>query len=145
MPRPNSYDLMPIVPGACIPAPSDLSTSEQRRWVEVAGSLPSDWFGPGNAMLLKQYVRHAGFADELAQDIKRLRNALKTETNSKELRRAEIALRHALRSHGFQSQRLVSLATKMKLSQQSRYSRSDAAYSNASDGGAALKRPWEDY
>jgi hypothetical protein len=121
-----------------------LEPAQQARWVEIVGSLPPDWFGPANFPLLRQLVRHIGFADDLTADISRLRSVLATATDSKELRQAAIALQHALRAHGFQSQHIASLSGKLRLTQRSKYARADAAYSASKDGGYR-KRPWEDW
>jgi hypothetical protein len=48
------------------------------------------------------------------------------------------------RAHGAESDRIMSLSVKLKLSQSSRYARNDAAYSGARNAGTSPP-PWVDW
>ena len=49
-----------------------------------------------------------------------------------------------LRSHGYQTERIGNLSTKLRLTKQSRYDAS-SAYRAAKDAGSAMKKPWLDW
>jgi hypothetical protein len=48
------------------------------------------------------------------------------------------------RAHGFETDRIVSLSTKLKLTKASRYARNDAAYAGAK-GVPGKPEPWNDW
>jgi hypothetical protein len=115
----------------------DLQPEEQAHWIAIAAALPPDWFNGGSAPLLKQLCRHIHNADLLAKDIAQERRALAAGEP-----KARSALLRALRCHGFETDRIISLSTKLRLTKLSRYRRADAAYAAARDGSAhpALQR-----
>jgi hypothetical protein len=135
--RKSAADLGPIIPGAerRPPPPADLEPAEQAHWLAITAALPPDWFNGGSAPLLVQLCRHINNADELAKEIARLR--AEPEVDAKELRRA-------LQMHGYQTDRIVSLSTKLKLTQKSRYGRSDAAFSGVRNVSVGPD-PWTDW
>jgi hypothetical protein len=141
--RKSAADLAPIIPGAerRPPPPDDLQPEERAHWTAISGALPSDWFHGGSWPLLKQLCRHIHNADELAKDIARLRGELAT---GEPKARPSPRLRQTLRAHGFETDRIISLSTKLKLTQKSRYARNDAAYAGAK-GVAASPAPWDDW
>ena len=49
-----------------------------------------------------------------------------------------------LRSHGYQTERIGNLSTKLRLTKQSRYDAS-SAYRAAKDAGSVMKKPWLDW
>jgi|GraSoiStandDraft_41_1057321.scaffolds.fasta_scaffold642849_1 hypothetical protein len=143
--RKSAEDLGPIIPGVerRPPPPDDLEPAEQAHWAAITGALPWDWFNGGSAPLLKQLCRHIHNADELAQDIAQLRG----ELAAAEPKARPGVLRQTLRmqrAHGFESDRIASLSTKLKLTKMSRYARSDAAYAGAK-GTATSPDPWTDW
>jgi hypothetical protein len=143
--RKSAEDLGPIIPGAerRPPPPDDLDPAERAHWIAITGALPADWFNGGSAPLLKQLCRHIHNANELAKDIAQLRGELAVA----EPKARPSALRELLRvqrSHGFESDRIVSLSTKLKLTLKSRYGRNDAAYAGVK-GTATSPPPWTDW
>jgi hypothetical protein len=143
--RKSAEDLGPIIPGSETrpPPPDDLDPAEQATWAAITGALPADWFNGGSWPLLKQLCRHIHNADELAQDVAQLRR----ELAAGEPKARSSALREMLRmqrSHGFETDRIVSLSTKLKLTLKSRYGRNDAAYAGAK-GAATSPDPWTDW
>jgi hypothetical protein len=141
--RKGANDLGPIIPGVerRLPPPADLERRERAIWTEIVGALPADWFNGGSWVLLKQLCRHIHNADELAKDVARLRRELAA---GEPTTRSSALLRTTLRAHGYESGRIVSLSTKLKLTKTSRYARNDAAYAGAK-GVAASPPPWEDW
>ncbi len=135
--RKSAEDLGPIIPGAerRPPPPDDLDPAEQAHWVAITRALPADWFATGSAPLLKQLCRHIHSADLLAADISRLRAEPEVDTK---------VLYCTLRMHASESDHIVSLSTKLKLTQKSRYGRNDAAYAGAK-GAASSPDPWTDW
>ena len=136
--RKSSADMLgPIMPGIDTrpPPPDDLLPAEQAHWIAIVAALPPDWFNGGSWPLLVQLCRHIHSADELAKDIARLRAEPKVD--AKELRRA-------LQAHGYQTDRIVSLSTKLRLTKLSRYARADAAHAAARNAGSSPD-PWTDW
>ncbi len=146
-PKSAAEQLGPIIPGAARPPPppADLLPAEQAHWTAITGALPPDWFNTANMPLLRQLYRHIRFADELSQDIARQREELATgePKSDQQQRRLANALRQTLRAHGYQTDRIVSLSTKLRLTKLSRYARADAAYAGAK--GAGYPKPWTDW
>ena len=133
----------PIIPGVerRPPPPDDLEPAEQAHWLAITASLPPDWFATGSWPLLKQLVRHINNADELAKDIARLRGE---QAEGKSKLGLSPRLRQTLRAHGFETDRVISLSTKLKLTKMSRYARNDAAFAGARDAGSSPP-PWRDW
>jgi hypothetical protein len=118
--------------------PDDLTESEAKEWREIAGRMPPDWFTRENFPLLAEYCRHIVRARDLAGDIakfKRFPAEVRLTTDG--IQRYDMLLRMADRERAA----MVNLATKMRLTQQSRY-RADKAAS-AADRGKTVRKPWE--
>jgi hypothetical protein len=132
MPRKSISDLTLVrakAPGTPLPAPGDLEPAEAALWRDIVASKPADWFGGDCAPLLKEYVRSARMCDLLAP---RISAAIGT-VDPRGLKRL-LDLRHQ------ESTRAAMLATKLRLTQQSRYSARAAA---SADRRAAGARPWQ--
>jgi hypothetical protein len=132
MPRRSVADLSvsrPPPPSKPLAPPSDLSASERALWEAVVATKPADWFGADCAPVLKEYVRAAGVCDVLA---KRVATALRSADPA--------GLKKVLDSRHQESVRLAGLATKLRLTQQSRYS---ARTASTADKRAAGPRPWQ--
>lgn len=126
--------------------PSHLTSDHKRIWRQVVNALPADWFGPETYPLLIQYCRHTVRAEKLAILIDWQENneipdpRLYTKLVGQEL---------------LQSQVLTTLATKMRLAQQSTFVKTqhkrpagatlwqDADNSNANDDGEEDKEDKE--
>lgn len=111
-----------------LPVPDDLNEAEAKIWQSVVDSRPSEWFAADNAPLLKEYVRAAVMCDEIAV-------RLSSESDASEQRRL-------LRMRDRESHRLAFLATKMRLTQQSRYTPHSAA-ARTVHTQAQTGRPWD--
>ena len=108
--------------------PDDLTQEQADRWRAVVLSKPVEWFGPDSAPLLKEYVRAEAMCDLLAVQI---------ETAIAGGETGEVKALLDMRDK--ESKRLTSIATKLRLTQQSRYTPQAAATADRKAGGA---RPW---
>lgn len=114
-------------------APADLTAEQAEVWRAIVNANPADMFNPGSAALLAQLCRHTVAARRIAAWLWKLEMAegnLDTETWFKLLARQES-----------ESKIIASLATRMRLTPQSRYTPGAAATaSKAVRNGPA---PWE--
>jgi hypothetical protein len=127
MPRKNQYAVGPIIPGKSKrpPAPAQLDAREKEIWCDITRRLPTDWFTTDNAPL-KELCRHIRHADDLAADLSRARTAIDEirkmpEPPAELLAAATQEYRAVLRAHGYQTERIGNLATKLRLTPQARY------------------------
>jgi hypothetical protein len=120
------------------PAPPDELTEIQAvEWREIAARMPPDWFTRENFPLLEEYCRHIVRARVLAADITKFeRFPSEVRLTSDGIQRYDMLLRMADRERAA----LLNLATKMRLTQQSRY-RADKAVKLQ----MAPVKPWEKY
>jgi hypothetical protein len=118
------------------PSPSDgrltpppgLSAAELDLWHSVVDSKPADWFADDSAPVLTEYVRAAVVCDRLAPLIDKAMDG----GDAKEVD-------DLLRARDRESRRVASLATKLRLTQQSRYTPQAAS---TADKRAKGSRPW---
>jgi hypothetical protein len=167
MPRGRRSDadaarVVPFIPGAKPPAPPELDADEADVWDTVVASVPANWI-PGEAWaMLKEYCRHTVFAERLSADIARLREEqavpppdLPADLTAKQIvkvqrdiAQTEIArrkeLRALLRAHGFQTSRMQSLGTKLRLTVSSRIL-PEKARDDRRDSSSSPVKPWNDW
>lgn len=128
-PSASSLSVVPSgLPGRLAP-PSDLTKEQADRWKAVVDSKPNEWFGPDSAPLLKEYVRAEAMCDLLAVQVEAAIAGGET---------GEVKVLLDMRDK--ESKRLTSIATKLRLTQQSRYTPQAAATANKKAGNA---RPWQ--
>ena len=123
-----------IVPGEKPPPPASLTAAQGGIWRRIAADRPEKWFSAENLLLLAEFVRHAEYADHLAELIK-IERAAGTEDKTNLIR--------LLKSHGYQTERLANLGTKMRLTEQSR-SPAARAYAQRERTAGGV-RPWNDW
>lgn len=111
-----------------LPAPEGMSADEQALWTEIVESKPADWFDVDSAPVLKEYVRAAMTCEQLAVVVDHALNGRGTD------------MKTALDMRDKEARRLTSLATKLRLTQQSQYGPRAAATANRQASGA---RPWQ--
>lgn len=116
----------PAITGPAEP-PADLTEDQAALWREVVESKPSDWFGPDSLPVLKEYVRAATTCDRLAVVVERA------------LEEGSDGLPKLLEMRDREAKRVAVLATKLRLTQQSRYTPKAAGTADRKAGGA---RPW---
>ena len=158
--RKSTYDLLePIIPGKPPPPPEDLEPDQQLEWEAITARLPADWFSGENIPMLKELCRHITYARELARQVAKVRAEIQAVTEGStadtagsmgiaERRKIQAGLRdelcRLLRGHGYQTERIGNLSTKLRLTKQSRYDASSASRATK-DAGSAMKKPWLDW
>jgi len=98
--------------------PDELNAAEAKEWTSIVDRMPADWFGRETVPMLVQYVRHITRARKLNATISALEPLLGEKTFNY---RVYMAL---VRAEANQSRVISTLATKMRISQQSTYDRS---------------------
>ena len=109
-------------------APYDLTDEEVDTWRAVVEALPADWFPPETHGLLTSYCRHIVRERRLAQLIQQAEGAEALDIPEYE---------RLLKMLSRESQAIGSLATRMRISQQSSYDR------KKSKGPRLMRKPWE--
>lgn len=123
-----------VVPGQRIEPPADLTEAESRYWRDVVETKPADWWKADTAMLLKAYCRAAVQHDAISATINALpQRRLKTESGWAKYERMR-------KTQATTSGEMCTLATKMRLTPQSRYTSQSAA---TADRKADRGKPWE--
>ena len=112
-----------------IEPPDDLTAPQAALWRAVVSEKPVEWFGEDSAPLLKEYVRAVAMCDLLALQIEAA--VAGGETGE---------IKALLDMRDKESKRVASIGTKLRLTQQSRYTPSAAATANKNAGRAA--KPW---
>lgn len=115
-------------------APEELNQAEARVWKQIVDSKPHDWFGADSHHLLVAYCRNVVAATERDNDIKNFPLATRME-------REGFAMFEKLNKlKDMHEARAVQLATKMRLTQQARYTTKAAG---TADKNTAKKKLWE--
>jgi len=119
------------------PDPPDELTQEQaKEWRAIVARMPVDWFTREIFPLLCQYCRHITNARHIAGLVEGARKGDLTD------RKALMRFNRLLGMQGRQSSALIGLATRMRLTNQSRYTPQSAA--SRAKGGTSAKKLWED-
>lgn len=95
--------------------PTDLTQEQAREWIEIVNRLPADWFGRETEPLLAQYCRHIVASRRVAKLVAAAE--LDEECDLKDYDRL-------LKMQEREGRAVSSLATKMRISQQSTYDKS---------------------
>lgn len=117
--------------------PDDLTEAQAAVWRCVVETKPPDWFASDSAPLLSAYCR--AVCEHLA--VSRIIDAtnVKCLKDEKKLDRFDKLLRMQDRL----ARQMVTLATKMRLTQQSRYRADAAAVAAGKSGNGTKPRPWQ--
>ena len=120
----SAEDQRAVVPGTKVPPPKpppELNDIERDIWASIVAKLPSNWFTGECQPLLKELVRHIRIADRLTRDLAKVEEALDKLTRESPEFEALTRDYHALlRAHGYQSERVGNLATKLRISPQAK-------------------------
>jgi hypothetical protein len=108
--------------------PYELTDAQAGAWRRVTDDLPADWFTAKHLGLLKQYCRHETEADRIALLIEQ-------EMGKEQLDVGNYDKLLAMQER--EGRALSSLATRMRLTQQSLYDRTKKA------SGPKVSKPWE--
>lgn len=122
--------------------PVDLTDDEAEVWRTVVNRLPSDWFPAETLPLLAQYARHTIASRRVARMIEQLdeeiAKSIKDGVSAGEAVLGSAKMLDRLyKMQERESRCLSSLATKMRISQQTTYDKS------RKKGIAAPRKPWE--
>ena len=130
----SSAEMSVVVPitGKKLPSPPDDLTDEQAAtWNTICRAMPGDWFAIESQPLLAAYCRHVATARHIAERIEKYwKNPLGIEH-----------LDRLLKIQARESSAIASLATKLRLTQQSRYNAKSADTARRNAGGSRL---WDD-
>lgn len=110
--------------------PRELTAEQAGEWRAVVDRLPADWFPRETHGLLVQYCRHIVAARRVAQLIEALETSSENEFD---IERYDELLKMQER----EGRALSSLATRMRLTQQTTYDKQKRK------GSVGTKRPWE--
>lgn len=116
--------------GEAVKPPKGLTEAEREIWETVSGDKSADWWDEGNAPLLADYCRHIVRQDLLSKMIAEFTPTPENFSDYDAL----------LRASDRETSAIVRLATKMRLSQQARYT-TQAAGTAARKGSG--KKLWE--
>lgn len=109
-----------------------LNDEQAALWREITATKPVDWFAADSAPLLAEYVRAVDMGNRLAFAIEAAMTGSDADGPS---------LKDLLKMRDTESRRVLSLATKMRLSQQSRYTDKSAGTADRKAGSAS--KPWQ--
>jgi len=131
--------VVPVTALARIVPPAGLDEAEERLFIAVVDSKPAEWFGPDSAPLLVEYVRAQAMCDLLDTQVKAA-IAGSGGGDAAEALAAAKTIEHFMKMRDMEAKRLLSIGTKLRLTQQSRYTPSAAATANNKAGAG---RPWQ--
>lgn len=127
----KSSAALSVVPTALpqrIEPPAALNKAEASLWRAVVAGKPVDWFTADTAPLLVEYVRASDLADRLAVQIEAAMAGS-----------GDISLKDLLLMRDREAKRIASIATKLRLTQQSRYTPQAASTASRKASGG---KPW---
>lgn len=131
----KSSEALTVAPVTSLPTrlapPSDMPLSEVAVWKAVVATKPIEWFQADSAPLLAEYCRAVVMTDRLAVMIEAALAAPDEDGPS---------LKDLMKLRDMESRRATTLAVKMRLTQQSRYTPMASATADRKAGGL---RPWE--
>ena len=124
-----AVEIAPVTPLGSVERqqpPSDLTDEEVEVWARVVATEPADWFTPSTVPLLAQYCRHVVSAKRVAELIERQAKEMDLAMYDKLLQMQER-----------ESRAIATLATKMRIAQQSTTNHRGNKKTQAS------RKPWE--
>jgi hypothetical protein len=115
--------------------PHDLSDEEVEVWAAVVATEPADWFSPSTNPMLAEYCRHVVSARRVGELIERALSDLDPETKQPTL--SVVDYDRLLKMQERESRAIATLATKMRIAQQSTTNHRGNKRPNAA------RKPWE--
>ena len=113
-----------------IAPPAFLSAEQRKIWQSIVDTKPAEWFGADSAPILVEYVRAVDMCNVLDGQVREALSGGDTDWIEK-----------ILKLRDKESRRAADLATKLRLTQQSRYTPQAAATANKRTLHAS--KPWE--
>lgn len=124
-----ALSVVPIGVGKRQAAPDDLTAVQAALWTKIADSKPADWLCEDTIPLFKEYVRSSVMCDQLEAQVQlAMTNG---ETGD---------VKAFLKMRDVESRRLTMIATKLRLTPQSRYTPQAAATANKKNQES---KPWQ--
>lgn len=108
--------------------PVDLTPEQRIEWIQVVNSLPATWFPAETLGVLSQYCKHCVVAKHIGSLITEMESADHIDVDDYD---------KLLKMQERESRIIVSLATKMRMTQQATY------HPEKTKGKARVKSPWE--
>lgn len=109
------------------PVPDDLTDEQAEVWRKITNRMPADWFPAETWPLLAMYCRHVVTARRVAQLIEQAEESPDTEVET---------LDRLYKMQERESRAMASLATKMRITQQTTYDKSRKK-------PVQVRKPWE--
>lgn len=116
-------------------APHDLIDEECEVWAAVVNNEPADWFSPSTVPLLAQYCRHVVQSRRIAELIEQATGHIDRKTRQPTLTVEDYD--RLLKMQERESRAIASLATKMRIAQQS------TTNHRGNKTPAAARKPWQ--
>lgn len=126
--------LRAVAPGERLPAPIELTPEQARIWDSVTETKPAEWFQRDTAPVLVEYCQTITRARQVEEFIASIEGTALADADNRKAYLELVKVKESL------SKTIASLATKMRLTQQSRYT---PQASNTANKKANRKRPWE--
>ena len=130
-----SLAIVTAIPGQRAEPLVELSSDESEIWRSVVSTKPAEWFGADSFPLLANFCRHTIRQRLLSEQINQFDTTCLTDEDG--LKRFDLLLKMSDR----ESKAVAMVATKLRLTQQSRYTPQAAATANKN---TAKRKPWED-
>lgn len=117
-----------------LPVPLECLTPDQAQiWADVVATKPHDWFAADSFPVLADYCRAVDMDNEIASVVNDFDRARLTDFEGLQSWKALLKMQREQQKH------VAMLATKLRLTPQSRYNAKNAATAN---NRAGLDRPW---
>lgn len=129
-----ALSVVSAAPGQRVVPPVGMLAAQKKVWCGVVSSRPADWFDTGSLGLLIEYCRHMVRADELERQIRKMMRVAAVDDDDV-MHQYEKILTMAHK----ETNAIAALATKMRLTQQSRY---DDKTANTAARKSKADRPW---
>jgi hypothetical protein len=141
-----------LIPGAREPVPRDLEPDAAVIWEATTIRLPGDFFTSEMIPILKAYCRHSAFADYFAREITATRAAIEAleraishgKSGIRKLPKLRASLHDLHKLHAHESSHAVSCATRLRITNQSRFVPERAASKSGKTPSTGLP-PWHDW
>jgi hypothetical protein len=138
MPRKSQAALSVVapLPGERRPEPpEELNPAEASEWREVVSRLPADWFPRESRQILVQYCRHVVRARVIAMLIDEIESDVLRTVPGVRLYKILLGMARA------ESDVISNLATKMRITQQSRW-QPKTAFSRTANSSESAREKW---
>ena len=127
-----SLSVFPVTMGQRPAPPGCLTDEESKDWMIIVNRLPPDWFPEESWPLLIAYCRHIAASNRIYEQMSKTGDLADTDNLKLFDRLAKM--------HERETRTQAVLATKLRLTQQSRMQAKTAASQAA---GGSLRKPWE--